>query len=645
MTRPSSFQPAGRLAGARLGVLVRSTSAALFLVIAASAAVNSFALHRVGLAGPVADRIAATDLLIINSAPPILYLTEPYFLVRKLQLESDAGKLREGLDELQGLRATYDEEVARWLEGDMPEEIKTAVHDLSEGHAIDFWDYMDAQVIPILEEGASGSKDEHRTRPQRLREAVNQLFDRFAPHREEIVAFIAEMTEVVTAERTQAEAEAWRLQLLSLALISLSLLALLVVMRGAGSLVMGPIGSLTEVTGRLAARDYGTEIPFADRDNEIGKLAQGLVALRDAARKAQILEAEAAQKAQEDLLAAEHARTEQDNAAEAFGETLRRVAAGDLTARLDAQVSGAYEGIKAALNASLEKIRGTFAEVRTGVGGIRTTSDEIAAATDDLARRTENQAANLEETAATVEELSATVRRAAEQAESARTATLATRTAAERSGDIVARAVHAMTGIETQSRQITIIISVIDEIAFQTNLLALNAAVEAARAGEAGRGFMVVATEVRALAQRSADAACQIKDLIVTSEAQVKDGVRAVDQAGAALQEITTEVTRIADLVTAIAAGAAEQSVSIGQVNTAVSQLDQITQQNAAMAEESNAAVRSLASQSAVVDAQVAAFRTGQGGLVPGAPAAAPAALPLGPFPVVPATTGIWQEF
>jgi methyl-accepting chemotaxis protein len=228
---------------------------------------------------------------------------------------------------------------------------------------------------------------------------------------------------------------------------------------------------------------------------------------------------------------------------------------------------------------------------------IQSGTQEISVAVDDLARRTETQAASLEETAAALSEITATVKKTAENAGNARSVVASARTDAEHSGEVVEKAVAAMSNIEASSRQVGQIIGVIDEIAFQTNLLALNAGVEAARAGEAGRGFAVVASEVRSLAQRSAEAAKEIKGLISASGRQVDEGVQLVKETGGALQRIVRHVNEISDIVATMATSAHEQATALSEVNVAVGQMDQVTQQNAAMVEETAAASRSLAQE------------------------------------------------
>jgi methyl-accepting chemotaxis protein len=259
----------------------------------------------------------------------------------------------------------------------------------------------------------------------------------------------------------------------------------------------------------------------------------------------------------------------------------------------------------------VENLNQTMLTVRANTQAIQSRTEEIAAAADDLSRRTEQQAASLEETAASLDEITATVKSTASHAGHARDVVSTAKANVETSGVIVKRAIDAMNGIESSSRQIGQIIGVIDEIAFQTNLLALNAGVEAARAGEAGRGFAVVASEVRALAQRSAGAAKEIKTLISTSTTQVNQGVGLVAQAGKALDSIVAEVSELNSAVSAIAASALEQAQGLEQVNTAVSSMDQITQQNAAMVEETTAAAGALAQETEQLAELISQFKTG----------------------------------
>ncbi len=280
-----------------------------------------------------------------------------------------------------------------------------------------------------------------------------------------------------------------------------------------------------------------------------------------------------------------------------LGDGLARLSDGDIELRLEKPFSSTFDKLRIDFNVAADNLNIVLSGVRAATDVVGASAQEIAAASHDLSRRTEGQASSLEQTAAALEEVTATVKKTTENARLANQVVGAAKGEAEKSAEIVGRAVDAMGRIETSSQQIGNIIGVIDEIAFQTNLLALNAGVEAARAGEAGRGFAVVASEVRALAQRSAEAAKQIKALISASGADVNSGVKLVHQTGEALSAIVRKVMEINSLVGDIAAGAEEQNSALGNVNSAVGLMDQSTQQNAAMAEQANAAVGSMKQQ------------------------------------------------
>jgi methyl-accepting chemotaxis protein len=302
---------------------------------------------------------------------------------------------------------------------------------------------------------------------------------------------------------------------------------------------------------------------------------------------------------------------EQEAVVDALAQGLSGLSAGDLTVRLNTGFAAEYEKLRADFNAAVTKLQSTMVGIVGASNGIRSGTSEISQASNDLARRTEQQAASLEETAAALDQITVTVRQTADGAEQARQSMVATQTDAEHGGAVVGQAVDAMGAIESSSDEIAKIIVVIDEIAFQTNLLALNAGVEAARAGDSGKGFAVVASEVRALAQRSADAAREIKALISASSEQVGRGVALVAQTGEALKRIVGQVTEVNGVIATIAASAKEQATGLAEVNAAVNQMDQVTQQNAAMVEEATAAAHGLASETGELARMISAFRTG----------------------------------
>jgi methyl-accepting chemotaxis protein len=288
---------------------------------------------------------------------------------------------------------------------------------------------------------------------------------------------------------------------------------------------------------------------------------------------------------------------ERDLVARSIGEGLSRLAEKDLTYRISSDLPDAYLRLRDNFNMAASELEAAMLNVTEGAGAIDVSAAEISSASDSLSRRTEMQAASLEESAAALEQITATVKKSALGALAAREAVSSTAKDANKSAAIVREAITVMDGISKSSGQMSQIIGVIDEIAFQTNLLALNASVEAARAGVAGRGFAVVAAEVRALSLRSAEAAKEIKALISSARSQVKDGVRIVGDTGQSLERIVEEILRISAVVDDFAAAAKEEATALAEVNVAIAQMDQITQENAAMVEESTAATQTLANE------------------------------------------------
>ncbi|WP_136441513.1 methyl-accepting chemotaxis protein [Pacificoceanicola onchidii] len=359
-----------------------------------------------------------------------------------------------------------------------------------------------------------------------------------------------------------------------------------------------PLDALGAAVARVSEGSYeDDQTIMTARNDEIGRISRHLGRLTTRLRDAQEAEAERACKLEAQVAVVRH-----------LGDGLNALAAGALHHEIEETFAEDYEALRLNYNRAVETLRSAVTNVSDNAGNILHSASEIARAADDLSNRTETQAATLEETAAALEQMLNTIQQAASRAKDADASVRTVRQTAEQNGEIMEEAVGAMSAIEKSSEQVVEIITVIDDIAFQTNLLALNAGVEAARAGESGKGFAVVASEVRSLAQRSAEAAQQIKELIDASTGQVKDGAVLVQRAGVALRDVVRQVGTISDLMADIASGSGEQAEGLNEINVGVSNLDRVTQQNAAMVEETTAAAHMLKSDANELSDIVARF-------------------------------------
>ncbi|WP_037149666.1 methyl-accepting chemotaxis protein [Rhizobium freirei] len=380
--------------------------------------------------------------------------------------------------------------------------------------------------------------------------------------------------------------------------------------------IVRPIVGMTAAMGRLANGDHDVEVPAVGRGDEVGRMADAVLVFKQAGIEKLRLAGETNRMrddAERQRQMSDEQKAREDGeirfAMETLAGGLSTLAAGNVAARLERAFAPQFDSVRADFNNAVEKLEAALQSVGHNAAAINAGADEIRSAADDLAHRTEQQAAAVEETAAALEQVTTTVRDSAKRAEDVGHLVERARVGAEKSGEVVRRAVSAMQQIEKSSGEISNIISVIDDIAFQTNLLALNAGVEAARAGDAGKGFAVVAQEVRELAQRSANAAKEIKSLINTSSDQVNTGVSLVGETGKALEMIVSEVQEINRHVGAIVTATREQSTGLQEINTAVNNMDQGTQKNAAMVEEQTAASHALAREAAALNELLRQFR------------------------------------
>jgi methyl-accepting chemotaxis protein len=587
--------------------IVRMFGICMLISLLAVAGAATLALSELKVGGPVYERIVAGKDLVADILPPPLYVVEAY-LEAKLARDTPA-ELKEHKARLAQLHKDYDDRRNYWRLADIPADLKDLLVVKSDTEAQKFWDAIEAGLLPALERADAAAADQ----------ALIKAGISYRAHRALIDAAVTKSNDFAAVQEGFAKATELSVYLVlgGLILVILAMIAGVIVIVSRS--VSRPIVAIARYMGSLAEGDYEKAVPFADRGGEIGTMARSVEVFRAAALdRLQLLQDQEDERRRAEAVkeaAAEEARrrqAERERVVADLASGLGDLARGDLTRRLEQVFPLEYETLRADFNRAAGALRelvcsinGSTSAVRAGAGGIAQTADE-------LSRRTEVQASTLEETTAALEEITVTVHETAARAKQAMDMVSLARGRAEASGQVVAQAVEAMRQIELSAGEITRIIAVIDEIAFQTNLLALNAGVEAARAGDAGRGFAVVAQEVRGLAQRSADAAKEIKALISNSGREVEQGVVMVSRTGEALTDILARVASIDGLVAQIATGAQEQSVALREINTAVSQMDQTTQSNVAMVEETTAASRTLSREAEGLRQSVSRFKVDQ---------------------------------
>ncbi|RAX38820.1 methyl-accepting chemotaxis protein [Rhizobium tropici] len=462
--------------------------------------------------------------------------------------------------------------------------------------SMDFASDIDSAIRPAIK-----SMDEAGGK---LVDIITQRITEYASARQQLDQVWGQLTAFAETQKQSAGTERSQANYIS---ILATALGIILSVAGGIALVLTlqrPIGQITAAMRRIADGMLETAISGEQRRDEIGDMARALGIFKDNA----ISKIRIEEQSDEERAAAEHERQRNDaekreldrqidHAVSELAAGLERLAQGDISATIDRPFIGRLEQLRQDFNSSLSRLQQTLSQVRSNVEMIQSNGAQMAASAEDLSKRTEQQAASLEQTAAAVDQITNTVRSSAERAKDADAIVREAKRSADDSSIVVGNAIDAMSRIEDASRRIEQIIGVIDEIAFQTNLLALNAGIEAARAGDAGKGFAVVAMEVRELAQRSAAAAKEIKGLINKSTEEVASGSQFVQEAGSVLAQISSQIVTISQHVEMIAHASHDQASALQEVNSSVNHMDQMTQQNAGMVEETTAASRELASE------------------------------------------------
>ncbi|WEX73954.1 methyl-accepting chemotaxis protein [Sinorhizobium numidicum] len=557
-----------------------------------SIGIKTYAFNKLRVNGPVYTQVVYGKDLIADILPPPLYTVESYMLAMEAVSSPEFAKAN--LDKIATLKSAYDDRRAYWQSSTAPEPLMAKLENDVLAKADLYWRVMENKFLAPFRNGD----------PISAGHAMAELKASFHHHETAVNELVAMADSFLKEQEASAASDTDTLSAAAIASSAISVCLLLSGLWFFSRHAVQPLAEMSSYMQRLADGDYSGNVPYAERSDEIGAVAKSVAIFREAAierRNArQRADEERRQRDEQEAVLGRQKAAEEESrqqVIEHLTRGLERLSTGDLSIRIAETFAQEYDELRSEFNGSIERLAETISSVLHTTTRLRTNSSEIAVATDDLAKRTEQQAASLEQTASAFDEITVAVRNSSERAREAGLVMAAAKDGAEKSATVVRDAVVAMERIAGSSTQIRQIINVIDEIAFQTNLLALNAGVEAARAGEAGKGFAVVAQEVRELAGRSAKAAKEIKTLIETSAREVAGGVQLVNRTGEALAGIEGHVLQVTGLIGTIVTAADEQSAGLSEINAALHRMDQMTQQNAAMVEQTNAACRALSDE------------------------------------------------
>lgn len=553
--------------------LVSYVTAIFFVLMLAIIGVGGTRIDEIRMGGPIQTNTQHASDLIADILPPPEYVIEPYLEASLLARDPSSYSLR--AQRLQKLRGDYDTRHRYWLETHFDPTLQKLVTQDTHEPAMKFWSVLDSEFLPAVQTGDQ----------QQIDLAFADLAAAYEIHRGKVDHTVQMALDYQRKLKNQADNQL-ATTLTILFVLAAAIVTLLLLFSGfIQSRVVSPIRRLGR---QMRAMSEGEIVDIgrdADRKDEIGHAARALEGIVVSVAEKAAREA--------------HERAEtQGMIVDALGVAMEKLRSGVLHHRITASFPAEYASLRDDYNKAADSMRHAIEEVTTSVHMLNSSASEIDTATQDLSQRTEHQAANLQETAAAMQQLTGRVAEAASASSTAHSTVTDVQKRADENGETVKRAIEAMTGIEESAHAIAQITNVIDGIAFQTNLLALNAGVEAARAGDAGKGFAVVANEVRALAQRCSDAARDIKALIQDSNAHIDGGVSLVRASGEALQQIMDRVSNVSGLIEMIAESASDQAEGVQQINATIGSIDRMTQQNAAMGEECNAAARILKNES-----------------------------------------------